>query len=233
MAETCLFTHSALDVSHEEPNKDVTQAHDAQTLIPNLCQVRFAGQSLGSINSYSGIPVFSPRGQQWLQSRTGETATSEKLCSLGLPWLNPIQPCREYLHLSSHSTGKGMKPVIDLPDKEVVKECAKSYNSSGISLVFPLIEWTLFQETIRLAYDSPQTPYSPYVQCAKASIFAFIAFAYRANVRCSSITDIDIDGCALEALRSMPHIVEGPANLDGLRAILMIVSLTLSVHLSV
>lgn len=191
--------------------------------MPNLCQLRFAGRSLGSINSYSGIPVFSPRGRQWLQSRTGETATSEKLCSLGLPWLNSDQGSRESFHLSSWSCGQGMSHVVDLPDSEAVKECARAYNSSGMSLLFPFIETSLFEETVQLAYDSPPTPYSPYVQCAKACIFSFLAFSSLANVQSSALSGVNIDDCALEAHRLIPHIVEGPPNLDGLRTFLMLV----------
>src|SRR5699024_3396834 len=104
--------------SHEDSDKDGTR--DVRTLISNnLCQVRFAGRSLGSINSYSGIPVFSPRGLQWLQSRTGEIATSEKLCSLGLPWLNSDRAAGlESLYLSSSASRLGTQ--LDLPDREAV-----------------------------------------------------------------------------------------------------------------
>lgn len=224
------LAHSTLDVSNEESSEAVSP-DIRPPLMPNLCQVRFAGRSLGSINSYSGIPVFSPRGLQWLQSRTGETATSEKLCSLGLPWLNANQGSRESLHLSSWSCQQGRQHTLDLPDREIVREYAESYNSSGLSLLFPLIEMSLFEETIRIAYDSPHTPYSPYVQCAKACIFSFLAFASNANIQSSALSEINIDECALEAFRLIPHIVEGPPSIDGLRTIILLVRLLIYLHL--
>lgn len=209
-------------LSHEDSDKDA--ARDVRTLIPNLCQVRFAGRSLGSINSYSGIPVFSPRGLQWLQSRTGEIATSEKLCSLGLPWLNSDRAAGlESLYLSSCASRPDTQ--LDLPDREAVRKCARAYNFSGLSLVFPILEMRLLEETIRLAYDSPATPYSPYAQCAKAFIFSFLAFVSSANIVSDALSGIDIDGCALEAHRLIPHIVEGPPNMDGLCCMLMLVCL--------
>ena len=221
-----MLRHSHLGASSDESSQHVIQ--DTQPLtLPNLCKVHFAGHSLGSFNPYNGIPVFSPRGQQWVQSRTGETVAAEKLCSLGPLWLDPNKQGTKPVHLNEPTR----QQAVGLPDKDIVRKYAAFYNSGSISLVFPLMEMSLFEETLRLAYDQPHPPYSPQVECAKACIYSFSAFASIANVQRSPLSDIDTEGCALEAHRLIPHILEGPPTLDGLQTLIALVSSFLHINL--
>ncbi|KAF7587377.1 hypothetical protein BBP40_007343 [Aspergillus hancockii] len=198
-------------------SRSTPDSQNAQSLaFLGLRRVHFGGLNLGSISCYNGIPFFSPRGQQWVQARTGEAVTSEKLCSLGPPWQNQRSTT------SAHLSPSQRQQTVELPDKAAVEECAAIYMSSGPGLMFPLVDTSLFSETLQRAYHPSDGSYSHVVAHAKACIFAFLAFVTTSNLHCSALSGHDGEGWSLEAHYLMPEVVECAPTLDGLQTIVML-----------
>ncbi|KAK9241934.1 hypothetical protein V1506DRAFT_131406 [Lipomyces tetrasporus] len=164
--------------------------------------LHFAGFRLGEISSYTGIPLFSLDGQQWVQSRTGQTVTFEKLCAFGPPW----QKLR-FLDRNSLSRNlQALQGVVNLPNRDIVEECVLTYSSSILRFVFPVIDTVLFNETIKLAYQ-PENNNGTGVASAKACIYSFLAFASMFNRHSSTSPALDGEVCALKADSLLPQVL--------------------------
>ncbi|KAH6707388.1 C6 zinc finger domain-containing protein [Verticillium dahliae] len=153
----------------------------------NFGTLHFAGFHVGEISSCNGIPFFSPNGQNWIRSRTGQDPTFEKLLATGPPW---------------HSTKENHAPLRpddnvcattwELPDKALVESCVRAYCSSSFGHAFPIVEPEEFQTTLDLAYEDEGSPLTIEATSAKACLFAFMTYVHHS--RMEHVGEIGIDG---------------------------------------
>ncbi|KKA25228.1 C6 transcription factor [Rasamsonia emersonii CBS 393.64] len=179
-------------------------------------KLHFAGYNLGEISSHNGIPLFSPEGQEWVQSRTGEKATFEKLCAFGPPWQNQ----HRFYTASIPADFQRLQASVELPDRKIVEEYLSIYRSSIIRLVFPFIDPVLFQETLKLAYESQQAPMPAGAASAKACVYAFLSVVSIFNLDGVSLL-VDSEACSVKAQCFTPQLVQ-ETTIDGLQTSIML-----------
>lgn len=186
-------------------------------VVPSLQQVPFLRSGLELISSYNGIPFFSSRGQQWVQSRTGEKVVLSQFYGSGPPWQNG----------RNSLPGLSRRHAIELPCRSMIEEYLDIYQTSVVCLVFPLVDSTLFLETISLVYHPLQVQYSDGItgrKASKASIFAFLAFCSIIDLGKRPRPAVDDEAYAAEAQRLLSEVMQEPPTLDGLQSLLMLVS---------
>lgn len=190
------------------------ETYMAERIVPSSQQVPFPGRGLEQISSYNGIPFFSSRGQQWVQSRTGESVVLDQFHDTSPPW----QKKR-----SSWQSPSQRNP-IELPDRSILEKYLAIYEASAVCLVFPLVDPTLFPKTISLAYLQSQAQYSNSNASRKASIFAFLAFCSIINLEKVPQATVNSEEYAAEVQRLLPEVMHEIPTLDGLQSLLMLVS---------
>ncbi|KAL4935384.1 hypothetical protein BDV06DRAFT_207127 [Aspergillus oleicola] len=169
--------------------------------------IHFAGQALGSIAGFNGLPVFSPSGIEWIKARTGE--------DVSLDWYQtvPIQ--------TNHIPGDTCLPQI-LPDIHVLRQLLEKYKASISYRLFPVVNMACFEYTIRAAYEQELSNISPSVLSAKACVFAFMALSSFIACWSQSEAIAYTDKYAREVSKIMPVLIQESVTLDGLQAILML-----------
>lgn len=182
-------------------------------------KLHFAGYNIGEISSYNGIPLFSSEGQEWVQSRTGEKASFEKLCAFGPPWQNQ----HRFYTASIPADFQRLQAPVELPDRKIVEEYLSIYRSSIIRLVFPFIDPVLFQETLNLAYESQQVPMPAGSASAKACVYAFLSVISTFNLDGLHFL-VDSEACSIKAQWFTPQLVQ-ETTVDGLQTSIMLVRL--------
>lgn len=141
------------------------------TPITSLGTLHFAGRSLGTINSNTGIPVFSDEGQRWIRSRTGENASLERIGALSRSWHSSTHSAWDSPP-SMHST----RTSIELPDRRIVEAYLDLYQHAFTCHIFPVVDPLRFRNTIAVAY-APKSASSSYQEYnAQACVYAFLAF---------------------------------------------------------
>ncbi|EHK22847.1 uncharacterized protein TRIVIDRAFT_150370, partial [Trichoderma virens Gv29-8] len=123
---------------------------------------------LRNATSFTGIPLFSEKGQAWIESRTGSCMTPQRLCSFGRQWHSPRR-----LYLDSDATAASTQPC-ELPPRSILERYAAAYCSSTICIIFPVLSKCLFVKTLDLAYRSHD---SPPAAAARACVYSFLAMA--------------------------------------------------------
>ncbi|KAK9357276.1 hypothetical protein V1504DRAFT_442903 [Lipomyces starkeyi] len=186
------------------------------SIYPSFGKLQFAGFKFGEIYSYNGVPFFSPEGNRWVQTRTGQTGALEKLCAFGPPWQN-----QRNFH-TFPGNNQMLQSTIELPDREIVEEYVLGFSSDLLSLVFPLIDPVLFEETIKLAYNSGNT--DPVGHCsAKACIYSFLAFVSIFNLHSRTRTrpPVDTEACVSKALSLLTQVLQ-ETTIDSLQSVVML-----------
>ena len=173
----------------------------------------FAGRELGGLSSTTGLPLFSAEGEEWVRIKSGELVSTDKLC----------RELSEKRSQSSLSSPRASEPpgadVIVLPDRAVVEESALSYRTSIMRVIFPVLDPILFNDTIRLAYES--TDNSPETISSKCCVLAFLSLSlfFELDIRCSP-------SCISRYLsvieREIPTIIEA-MTLDAFQTCVMLV----------
>lgn len=150
-------------------------------ILPGVCfgRLHFAGHALGNISSYNGIPFFSEQGKRWIRSCTGRDAVF------------PDPPGDLVLQ-------DPPPEETSLPSEQVVQECLAFFRNSHLKLEFPLVDPTMFQDTICLAYGQCPGASPSEIHIAKASVFAFLSvISFFEGERPPLV--VDGDECALKA----------------------------------
>ncbi|KAL3459195.1 hypothetical protein BJX64DRAFT_265205 [Aspergillus heterothallicus] len=199
--------------SHSIPRHPVNttgpQAVAPQGFGTDLC---FAGQSLGNICGFNGLPFFSPGGLKWIKERTGGD-NSLDCYSAGGPHVWPPMSTSDELR---------NRIRVGLPVKRVLRQHLEAYQMSIHGQLFPLVNPPCFEHTIRTAYDGELSDISPSVTCAKACVFGFMAMASYITDQPHEETMMNADKYAREVQDLLPHISMEPVTLDGLQALLML-----------
>jgi hypothetical protein len=169
---------------------------------------------LEGLRLVNGNPLFSPKDQQWIRSRTGSTISSNLIDKYRLPYLCSTRPP---LANDNHK-------ILKLPDRQIVEELAARFCSSTQSLVFPLLSLQRFTTiTLPLAYASVHKRHVTSAKCCAygvlimSDIFGLDPGDTMADISCWC------QRYALEIEGSMPTILR-EMRVDGLESLMMLVS---------
>ena len=111
--------------------------------------------------------------------------------------------------------------VVDLPERSTTERLFHAFLRSGFSLCFPLVDRVLFQDTLRLAYSTPDDPSDLEYIGARACVFAFVAIVSSHSLAGSS--HVDTDGCARQGQLLLADVLED-GGLTTLQTVFMLVS---------
>ncbi|PTB81652.1 fungal-specific transcription factor domain-containing protein [Trichoderma longibrachiatum ATCC 18648] len=187
-----------------------------------LGQVWFSGQKFAAVCSRNGIPHFTSLGEQWIYSRTGlwPRFHNEDITSPFASEVSDLGPSPA----STLNVPKGQttQPQIGtLPDKSITLALLDSFEKSDFRLVFPVVDRELFDETIRLAYDSPDENPPIHVIGSKACVLAFLTVASH-HFRDQAVAKlVDTDGCARQAQLLISDFIDD-ASLTTLQVMVML-----------
>jgi hypothetical protein len=113
-----------------------------------------------------------------------------------------------------------LQASVELPDRKVVEEYLSVYRSSFIRLVFPFIDPVLFQETLKLVYESRQVVTPAGLASAKASIYSFLSVVSLFNLGDLTVL-VDSEACSVQAQCFTPQLLQ-ETTIDGLQTAIML-----------
>lgn len=176
-------------------------------------QIHFAGYHLGHISCHNGIPFFSEKGQQWINTRTGETDLFRDLSG--------PQPLQSFAVSPSSSNGF-IGTLHTLPDRSIVEELIHEFQNTGFRLVFPVIDRILFADTVELAYSEGKNAQSLENITARACVLAFLSILVLFQANEGKHFDVDSDSCAMKAYYLLSDVLED-ASINSLQTVFMLV----------
>ncbi|GAB1215274.1 hypothetical protein ATERTT37_004460 [Aspergillus terreus] len=197
----------------------------AQSSVPSSVPLHFAGRELGPVSLVTGIPFLSPSGRQWVQARTGQEVTFDKLSPTRPPWEKERAQRSNSVLMNLQSQG-----AFELPDRNVVERHFDLYQSSLMQRIFPVVDTVLFSETIKAAYQQPYASLAGQSD-KRACVFAFLAFSSFIGHPCHhpeldpskvNIPPIDGEVFVPKVQQFIPQLLQDPTTLDSLQAILML-----------
>ncbi|KAL3456701.1 hypothetical protein BJX64DRAFT_296465 [Aspergillus heterothallicus] len=167
---------------------------------------------IGSNWYFKGVGLFSERGRQWIAEGTGETIFLENFDIFGNP--AGSRPCK---CLAS--------PVVlnrerSLPLEPTCEYLFTKFSRSKTSIVFPILERRLFEETMARAYDVSSSDLGRQASAA-ACVWAMLAHVARMDEANQVDSLPDADECVKEARRLL-ILIDGAINLDSLQATLLL-----------
>jgi hypothetical protein len=172
----------------------------------------------------TGIPFLLPEGQEWIQARTGQAISSDKLSPTRAPWEKERGQTSNTLYMNLQTQNP-----LELPDVRVTRLYLDAYRASVVMMrIFPVIDPDLFEDTVISAYQQPQTSFRFGQASTRACILAFLAFAARlppvkATVSASTASAIDHDAMVTRAQFLLAQVLQEPASLEGAQAVTMMV----------
>ncbi|RHZ53098.1 putative C6 transcription factor [Aspergillus thermomutatus] len=181
--------------------------------------LHFAGRELGVISMMTGIPFLLPEGREWIQARTGQQISADRLSYSRPPW-------EKQRVLSSNRYLMSMQPqsMFELPDRHSVEVHLDIFRTTLMQRVFPIVDPILFHDTIEAAYS--HSSLSAGRADVRASIISFLAFSSILQVpeykdRPLGLPPIDSEGLAIKAQYLIPQVLREDASLEGLQAIVI------------
>lgn len=161
---------------------------------------------------FKGIGILSERGRQWISDGAGERVFMEKfdLFSNPLGTAPPPGP-----------TTFPEQPRI-LPSKVTCRHLAESFFKSKTSIVFSILERSLFEGTIARAYGDEGAADLGRRTPAEACLWAMIAIVIRTTDARQLGLTVEPNDCVHEANRLLT-MVNGNTNLDSLQGTLLLV----------
>ncbi|KAJ5300033.1 transcriptional regulator family: Fungal Specific TF [Penicillium atrosanguineum] len=200
-----------------------------QPLILSSRGFRFAGRELGGIGLFTETPFLLPEGQQWIQARTGQTISNDKLSPTRVPW----EKERGEISNSFLMNLQAQDP-FELPDVRVIRLYLDAFQKTYVMMrLFPVIDPDLFEDTIIAAYQQPPRSLHFGHASTQACIVAFLAFAARLPpvkvlVGASVFSDVDHDAMATRAQVLLSQLLQEPAFLEGAQAVVILTLYELS-----
>lgn len=123
-------------------------------------------------------------------------------------------------------------PAVDfsLPDRQVVDEYLLFFRTSFFKLEFPVVDVSLFQETVNIAYQSWGGSEPPEAIRAKACVFAFLSVvSLFENDNRPTSPPVDGDIFATKTQYLFPLVLQD-LDLTVLQTVLMLVGSTAAFH---
>lgn len=168
---------------------------------------------LRNATSFTGIPLFSEKGQAWIESHTGSRMTPQTLCSFGRQWHSPRR-----LYLDADTIAASAQPC-ELPQRSTLERYAAAYCSATVCLIFPVLSEGLFVKTLDLAYSSPD---SPSVVAARACVYSFLAVASILHIEDDSAAKMSCESYLAAARSLIPQVTQEMTG-DGLQTLVTLV----------
>lgn len=164
------------------------------------------------------MPHLTAGCEQWIYSRTGEWPRFHHLYMAGSPADDDGLPASPSTLYSSDA------PPAGLPSLGVLQAVQREFHASTFSLVFPLVDRVLFEDTVSIAYGPPP-PTSPSMEymSAKACVLAFMSVMHSQFPGVEGIMNVDRDACAKEAQMLATDFLED-SNITTLQTVFMLVS---------
>lgn len=172
------------------------------------------GHALGNLCTFNGLPFFSATGRQWIKERTGEDVNLEYTS----PRPSILDP----------STPNGIAHAVPLPDKGILCQLHDEWENSILSRMFPFVDRVLLESTVAAAYHNETSVSSPGADSARACIHAFTATCVHAADQQHGHRVVQTEDHLQTAHDLVPRMLHESVTIDGLQAVLMIVSLTTS-----
>ncbi|KAJ1323632.1 proline utilization trans-activator [Microdochium nivale] len=177
------------------------------TQIFNLGRFHLAGHHIGAISSSSCLPVFSPVGQQWVYAATGQMPSFDKLRAYEAKWSS--------VEGASAGSRTSMDAAAHFPSREMVETLSRTYVSSPVYAVFPVIDPYQFQAMIKQTYDHDPNAPRPGTEIARAAVLAFTALAVLMTGSVDmpfvpGTEDVDTEALALRASDYLPYLLQEP-----------------------
>ena len=186
--------------------------------------LHFAGREFGVVSLITGIPFLLPEGQQWVESRTGQSIAFDKLSPARPPWEKQRAVNSGALLMSLQTQNP-----FELPSQSVVEIYLDMYRGALMRIIFPILDPVLFRETIKAAYQPQSSNRSYRPASTRACIFAFTAFAAALhppglNQTPPNVPPVDIEAFIIKAQCLLPQILQESTTLDGLQTATILVS---------
>ncbi|KAJ6014176.1 transcriptional regulator family: Fungal Specific TF [Penicillium herquei] len=213
-------------VASNSPSNSTSTHSSSQPLISSTIGVHFAGRELGGISLLTGIPFLVPEGQEWIQSRTGQTISSDNLSPARATWEKERGHSSNAILMSLRNHNHR---VFELPPRQHVEYFFEGYKNTIIMRrIFPVVDDELFAVTIKEAYKQPQSSFKFGQASTRACIIAFLAFAARLPpvkgvlpIADYTVLDIDHETLASKAQFLLSQVLQEPASLEGVQAVTM------------
>jgi hypothetical protein len=178
------------------------------------------GQKFAAICDQNGIPRFTPLGEKYIYAQTGQWPHFNNQSTFAFE--SNGQASSSLLNQHSPRGQLNRAPADQLPEKWITNTLFDLFLQSEFRLAFPLIDRELFKETIRIAYDSPET--NPTIEeiSSKACVFAFLSLSSHHFAALSVSNHVDSDGCAKQAQILIADFIED-ASVTTLQVMVLLV----------
>lgn len=199
------YTNYTPNTGQQGENVQTVRANPTETPAPAY---RLSRCQLGNNWYFKGVGILSSRGRQWIYEGTGQRSFLENFDIFG----NPIGsvPCA-----SSVLSGRERQ----LPPEQACRYLFDAFLRSKTSIVFPILDRALFEETIFRAYDVKTDLGTR--SSAEACLWAMLALVARTE-EAQQVEFFPEADCIQEAKRLLT-VVNGAVNLDSLQATLLLV----------
>lgn len=186
--------------------------------------LHFAGREFGVNSLITGIPFLLPEGQRWVESRTDQSIAFDKLSPARPPWEK-----QRALNSSALLMSLQTQDPFELPSQTVTEIYFELYRCALMRIIFPVLDFIMFRDTIKVAYSPQGTGRSYRPASAKACIFAFLAFTSALhppglNQTPENIPRIDSEAFVIKAQCLLSQIFQESATVDGLQTVTILVS---------
>lgn len=165
-----------------------------------------SGQKFAAICDQNGIPRFTPLGEKYIYAQTGQWPHFHNESTFAFESSGQASS-----GVSNQYSPRGQlnrAPADQLPEKWITNTLFDLFLQSEFRLAFPLVDRDLFKDTIRQAYDSPET--NPTIEeiSSKACVFAFLSLSSHHFAALSVSNHVDSDGCAKQAQILIADFIE-------------------------
>ncbi|KAL7946733.1 fungal-specific transcription factor domain-containing protein [Trichoderma barbatum] len=185
-----------------------------------LGQVWFSGQKFAAVCSRNGIPHFTSLGEQWIYSQTGLWPHFRDDEAFAFKETTDHAPSGA-LALQSLKGSTKQAEIQKLPERWITQALLDTFSTSDFRLIFPVVDRELFEETMRLAYESEDT--NPTIEeiGSKACVLAFLCVTSHHFSTEDIAKLVDSDACAKQAQLLISDFVED-ASLTTLQVMVML-----------
>lgn len=178
----------------------------------------FGGQKFGAACPRNGFPHLTPRCEQWIRERTGQRPKFHDLH----PGDSPQPHLSDTDNVPTLVSAAAEVKQMGLPERWILNSLVSEFTNSDFSLIFPLINPVLFEETLWLAYSLDEMEPPLEQNTAKACVLAFLSLAGSHFPTGHGASHINGDSCARGAQILLADIIED-ASITTLQTILMLV----------
>ncbi|KAK2593082.1 hypothetical protein QQS21_009212 [Conoideocrella luteorostrata] len=185
-----------------------------------LGQIYFAGQKFGAVCPRNGIPHLTSYCEQWIFERTGQKPRFREMF-VGYAINKDSSNSQQVEQQLSLPVAQNQPKAHCLPEKWILESLTAEFLAADFSLVFPLINPLLFEETTRIAYGEDAEEPTLERITAKACVLALVSLlSYHFPLHDAS-SRIDGDACANAAQNMVADILED-ASVTTLQTLLIL-----------